>query len=219
MEKNIRKRIALIIASIIIFSTFSVAPVTYAGEVVSLNVYPNPSYGGTATAKVGESISTAYYNNGDTATIKAEAREGYVFVRWRNSADDTVSSSAEYSFVITEDMDLTAVFRSSANPDFSGGSGTKSDPYLIDNSENLLMINSYPDKYFKQMSNIDLKDYTNIDSIGKGGTLFTGNYDGNGKTIKNLKMHRPDDFNSALPESYYVGLFNIGENGVVQDLK
>jgi hypothetical protein len=58
-----------------------------------------------------------------------------------------------------------------------------------------------------------------MDSIGKDGTLFTGTYDGNGKTIQNLTMHCPDAYDSALPESYYVGLFNIGENGVVQNLK
>ncbi len=220
MTKNMKKGIALIIASIMSLSIFSLAaPVTYAGEVVSLDVYSNPSFGGTATAKVGESVSTAYYNNGDTATIKAEARDGYVFIRWRNSSDDTVSSSAEYSFVITEDMDLTAEFGSTVNSDFTGGSGTQNDPYLIDNVENLFMMNSYPDMHFKQTSNIDLKNYTDIDSIGKGGTLFTGTYDGNGKTIKNLTMHRPDAYDSALPESYYVGLFNIGENGVVQNLK
>ena len=190
----------------------------YAADVVRLDVYANPSYGGNATANSEDSTTTAYYYSGDLATIKATAREGYSFIRWRNAKDETVSSSPTYSFTITEDLDLTAEFASPGSEKYSGGSGTAKDPYLISGPEDLLSINQEPDKHYRQTADINMGAYTDMDSIGTGGTLFAGTYDGNGKKIRNLTIHRPNASDSALGESYYVGLFNIGAEGIVKDL-
>lgn len=218
-KNGLHKNVALLLVIVMFFSMLSTSLSVANPMDVSLDVFPNPSYGGTATAKMGENISTAQYTSGETASVSAKPAEGYLFVRWRNSKDETVSTSADYAFVITSNMDLTAEFELPINTDYSGGTGTQSDPYLIDSVENLLNINNDPDAYFKQISHIDLSGYSDINSIGNSAALFTGTYDGNGKTIKNLTMHRPDAFDSALSESYYVGVFNIGLGGVVRDLK
>ncbi|MDK2867931.1 MAG: hypothetical protein PWP38_2246 [Clostridiales bacterium] len=203
---------AVLLAIMLILSHFnSYDGLAYAASVVRLDVYANPSYGGTATAKTGESTVTAYYNVGDAPTVSAKANEGYLFVRWRNGSGETLSTAETYSFKISTDMSMTAEFKKSVNVVFSGGSGTSKDPYQIDNAEDLSMVAQYPGMYFKQTSNIDLKDVSAMTSIGKASTLFSGVYDGNGKIIKNLTMNRPDEYN--------VGLFNIDANGVVKNLK
>lgn len=52
-----------------------------------------------------------YYIAGETATVKAEAREGYRFVKWTDEAGNTVSDAASYSFKVgDEGVSLTAVF-------------------------------------------------------------------------------------------------------------
>ncbi len=57
------------------------------------------------------------YAEGQEVTIKATANEGYAFVAWMNRKD-TVSTEAEYKFVLEADLRLTALFmrsESSAN--------------------------------------------------------------------------------------------------------
>jgi len=46
----------------------------------------------------------------DTVTIAATPDAGYVFAEWRDENGEAVSTDAEYSFEITGDMTLTAVF-------------------------------------------------------------------------------------------------------------
>ena len=222
IKENKRKKklaLLLVIALLVGILGFGQIDVSYAGggSYRTVNVYPNPSYGGDATAKDGESVSTAYYNDGDSVTVNAVPKDGYTFVRWRNSQDETLSTSVQYSFVITADIDLTAEFMDS-NQKYSGGLGTAASPYLVSSPEDLMAIYNDPDKYYKQTANINMSAYTDMTTIGNGETLFTGTYDGNGKTIRNLTIHRPNDPASADGSSYYVGLFNIDTTGIVKDL-
>lgn len=91
---------------------------------------------------------------------------------------------------------------------FSGsGSGTQSDPYLITNAMQLDQVRNYlsQDVYFKLMEDIDLQEFIAENYPTQGwlpignSTHFTGNFDGNGKTISNLIINRPS--------TDYVGLF------------
>ena len=50
------------------------------------------------------------FNEGDDVTVVAEAKEGYVFVKWVDEAGATVSENAEYNFKVTAHVALTAVF-------------------------------------------------------------------------------------------------------------
>ncbi len=89
---------------------------------------------------------------------------------------------------------------------YSGGSGTETDPYHVANANDLkeLMATSGDwGKFFIQMKDIDLDSQTaNINPIGtnpnEGGTPFSGSYNGNGKTISNLKLIKEAENKVAL---------------------
>lgn len=74
---------------------------------------------------------------------------------------------------------------------FSGGNGTSGSPYLISSATDLAGITgSYVTGgfYFKQTANINISSYTNWTPIGTNAAPFNGFYDGDGKTISNLKI-------------------------------
>ena len=79
----------------------------------------------------------------------------------------------------------------SAWAQFSGGSGTSTNPYQITNASDLAQLatnvnagNKYTDKYFVQKANITA--LTTMATIGSSGTPFCGHYDGGGFTISDL---------------------------------
>lgn len=81
----------------------------------------------------------------------------------------------------------TIVLSFSAFAQFSGGSGTANDPYLILTAEDLLKIddnNNYRSKYFKQTADINLGD---LGTLGDNKAIitgdFSGTYDGDGHSI------------------------------------
>ena len=97
---------------------------------------------------------------------------------------------------------------SSTSP-FAGGQGTLEAPYRIATAEQLAKVKDYRDKSFILVSDIDLSSYGNWDPIGtfnmeiddpekgevaKSSLAFVGRFDGNGHTISNLTVNRPDTF-------------------------
>ena len=103
----------------------------------------------------------------------------------------------------------------SASP-FAGGLGTPEDPYRIATAGQLAEIKDYRDKSFILISDIDLSSYGNWDPIGtfnmasddpeksevaKSSLAFVGRFDGDGHTISNLTVNRP--------ETVGVGLFGF----------
>ncbi len=50
------------------------------------------------------------FEGGDTCTVNAMANEGYMFICWTDETGLVVSNQAEYSFVVTEDKSLMAIF-------------------------------------------------------------------------------------------------------------
>ena len=73
---------------------------------------------------------------------------------------------------------------------FSGGSGTSVDPYLISTSADMetLSANSvHWNKHFKLTSDLNLIGAA-MTHIGKGSKKFTGTFDGDGYTITNLTI-------------------------------
>ena len=103
-------------------------------------------------------------------------------------------------------------------PAYSGGSGTKDDPWLISSVEDLQLLantinngnaaefdadctdtgngipGNYHGYYFRQTTDLDLKGIENWDPIGySGGCYFAGHYDGDGHTISNAKSTGKND--------------------------
>lgn len=76
------------------------------------------------------------------------------------------------------------------------GFGTESEPYQIWYNGDLKLIGKYEfslDRYYKLYADID----GNYSDYGIAG-LFSGSFDGNGKTIRRLEIERPDDDNVGL---------------------
>lgn len=124
-----------------------------------------------------------------------------------------------------------------ADSDFSGGAGTESDPYQINNCQQLQAINlsvDYLDKYFILESNFSCSNTTTLNEdpespgnyfgfepIGSCGPAdecysddysytFSGSLNGNGKTVTGLYINRPTISS--------VGLFGYISNGKVFNL-
>lgn len=96
----------------------------------------------------------------------------------------------------------------------AGGTGTSSDPYLIETPEQLDHIRKMPDRHFRQIADIDLSGYASGDGwdpVGEDGNCFTGSYDGNGFAITSLIIDRPSEEN--------IGLFAcLGWGGVLKNV-
>ena len=109
-----------------------------------------------------------------------------------------------------------------SNQYFAGGSGTVSDPYLIENAEQLDNIRYHMDKNFRQISDIKLvfprqdKGWIPLRGLKEAywENFFTGSYDGGGFNIYNLTMNR-----SESKIGVAIGLFaTIGHDAVIKNL-
>ncbi len=141
-----------------------------AGDVVTFSVKVSPFYLGTpvVTARVGEEDQTLTENNGAYSfTVPA--------------TEETVSFS-----VAGLDLDRTPI----------RGTGTSSNPYLIETPAQFrrfgLSVNSESDEKYNEAcirlaADLDFKGES-LDPIGTdlSSTYFSGEFDGNGKTISNL---------------------------------
>lgn len=80
------------------------------------------------------------------------------------------------------------VFATGNTTNFAGGSGTLSDPYLIANAAHLQNMKLDLGASYKIINDITIDGYH--DPVGENGTnkAFTGNLDGNYKTIHNLRI-------------------------------
>ena len=68
----------------------------------------------------GESI---FYAHGESATVKAEDKEGKVFAGWKDASGKIVSTKKEYTFKVNGETTLTAVYE-----DMPSGDGEISPP-------------------------------------------------------------------------------------------
>ena len=102
------------------------------------------------------------------------------------------------------------------NSPFAGGSGTSSDPYTICTATQFNTIgssSSYSAFSYKLMADIDLSSYSAA-TFNSPGTVtgFTGQFNGNNKTISNLTFLNPSGGTTA-------GMFRtIGAGGSVSNL-
>ena len=99
---------------------------------------------------------------------------------------------------------------------FTHGAGTEQSPYLIENAEQLAfiaeMVNAgvytYSGNYFKLTTDLDLNNLAWI-PIGDATHQFSGNFDGDGHTISNLKI---------TAATTNAGLFGVVSGGTYKKL-
>ena len=77
---------------------------------------------------------------------------------------------------------------------FAGGSGTSSDPYIIETGGQLLLVRSYSSSHFALANNI------NLDNLNWKPFEFSGTLDGKGFIISNLYIKRNDDYQGLFSE-------------------
>ncbi|MBE8951553.1 MAG: hypothetical protein SR1Q7_00205 [Quinella sp. 1Q7] len=95
------------------------------------------------------------------------------------------------------------------------GDGSTTNPFLINTAEDLQHLSSYvndgndcADLTFKLNANIDMSGVANFAPIGNRNNMFSGTFDGDNKTISNLKISGSNS---------YVGLFGYN-GGTIQNL-
>ena len=111
-----------------------------------------------------------------------------------------------------------------AATEFAGGTGTKDDPYRIENGEQLAKLskdvserNTYKGKYFRLEKNIDLSAHRWIPIGDFGGSSyksFEGFLDGNCKTISGMVVDQSKDQQSAGLFGYISNATKGNEVGV-----
>lgn len=100
-------------------------------------------------------------------------------------------------------------------PLFASGTGTESDPYILDSPEQVDLIRLFLDKYFVVATDIDVSSVYAADPLGWNpiGTLdeaFSGVIDGGGFTISGVGISRPEESE--------VGLFGVLSGGTIKNL-
>lgn len=104
--------------------------------------------------------------------------------------------------------------KGASSPKFQAGSGTVQDPYQITNAQQLKYISKALNAHFVLTADISLNEEaagSGWDPIGKQEAPFTGTFDGQGHTIKNLWMKRPT--------TNGVGLFGYINNASISNLR
>lgn len=98
---------------------------------------------------------------------------------------------------------------------YSGGTGTEQDPYIIKTVQDLIDIENNLSAYFLMLADIDLTSYTDWVPIGYGIGDFSGEINGIGHVISNMKFSAQ---HGATGETVYYGLFNKVDGGVIKNL-
>jgi hypothetical protein len=122
-------------------------------------------------------------------------------------------------------VEITISLPGSPSGTYAGGDGSADAPYQIATAAQLNAMGNYPgdwNKHFILVDDIDLSGYTydgplispdhNTEGIYRG-VPFSGHFDGNGRTIRNLKL-----FSSGYPRNWHIGLFGYVTGGHITNL-
>ena len=179
-------------------------------------------------------------DEGGTALTDAQMRDKASFADFDFHSIWTIEPSTAYPYPqLIRELDKSmggssAIWMGDAAAGFASGSGTQSDPYIINTAEQLAYLaksvnvgNSYEGKFIKLNRDIPLNNYnakhwtlnatpwmpigTSID-----GEVFKGSFDGDNHTISGAYI-APDGSFESLRCSYW-GLFGCCENATISDL-
>ena len=140
------------------------------------------------------------------------------------SGFDTATDGRRTATVTYEGYTATFDYRVYTNDiqlKFYDGNGTAESPYLITTAEELQNISQATDAYFRLEIDIDMKgvEWTPVGNNIDEESIFSGNFNGNGRTISNLSV---TNINSANWNEYkntynYAGMFGAS-SGTISNL-
>ncbi len=175
-------------------------------------LYAMDEYGTTRN----DSAEVTVYNETDGEVLfqsEAEFRDGEADVPFVLNNTGTYVLRVNVEGVTYSSKILVEVVK----PVFAGGSGTAEDPYLIADAIHLDNVRYCLNAHFRLISDIDLNvapynEGKGWKPIGGYPYVFSGQFDGNGKTIRGLYINRPGEDD--------VGLFGIiWGNSVLKNIR
>lgn len=124
-------------------------------------------------------------NIDDVVTTATTDENGEYSITLENGGYDITFSKDGYDSATLNDIVVfngvskldEVVMNLTAPTIFSGGDGSKDDPYQISNEEEFREIENYPESHFILMNDLNLVDSPRISE-------FNGSFDGNGKTVE-----------------------------------
>ncbi|GEM_PF-2817829 len=200
----------------------TVISAVYAGQTVEVPVEANVVLTGVRSS-VGGSLDLGGASGPTAVQLIAEYSDGSEQdvsndVTWSsaNSGVATVSASGTITPIAHGDTVITASYEGidteisvSVEVAFTGGTGSVTEPYEITTAEQVSGLRFYTgeqseDVYFELTGDVDMSTADFIDEvegwvpIGTDSAPFLGTLDGNGHTISNLRIDRPDQNDQGL---------------------
>ena len=155
-------------------------------EKIKITVTYNAAEGGTI-----DGVAVQEIEYGDSAaTVTAVPNAGYKFVKWSDTGSDNPVRTDEN---VTDNLTATAEFEFL----YGGGSGSLSNPYLIENYAQLKNMLYCPDAYFRLVNDLDLEGISH-EPIFNDKVYFSGSFNGGGHSIKNLSVNTQNNFPSLF---------------------
>ncbi len=166
------------------------------------------------------------YGTAQNLTANAFTREGYTFMGWNTQADGNGTTYTDEQEVnnLTTEAGATVTLYAQWTFESWPGSGNENDPYLISSREALNELASkvnngttYINEYFKVTADINYTGApmsyddgnSNYVAIGDKDHLFRGNFDGDGHTIRGIRINK---------NANYQGLFGYMGAAVVKNV-
>lgn len=201
MEKVLRRLLALILCTVLCINTMS--SITYAMQ---------------ENEEDSQEVTISEENKEDSVNEKENEYETQTNDQIQEIEENKTTETNLVSEIIEQEeqeqqeqqIEQSLSFIENENVVFSGGEGTKQNPYVITNAEQLNAIRNNLSAYYVLKNNIDLAGYNWI-PIGNEDECFTGKLNGCGYYISNLSIAR-DRKNNGLfgMTDTGAGIYNLG---------
>ena len=140
-----------------------------------------------------------YYTNITKNRLDVDSRlNGTSLNRFDNQTPFTTNRNNPWTLLTATESKTWAGYAVPYTPFFTmtklSGSGTETDPFLITNEKELLMLNTIManttgyGRYFRLENDLDMTNMGTFPTIVNGNTGFIGTFDGNGRYINGLRV-------------------------------
>ncbi|PWJ43203.1 InlB B-repeat-containing protein [Sediminitomix flava] len=167
-------------------------------------------------------------NIGDTVKIEVIISGGFRVNQLTDEHGNTLSNTNVYEFVLQNDSPTQFYIHLEEDISFAGGTGTRNNPYQIENLAQLEQLSYFPHLWNQHFILIDDIDASSTAFANKGAgfkpigqiePFFTGSFDGGNHIIKGLTIYRPLDSEIGLfgkivgGEVVNLGMENVAVSG------